>query len=159
MNSILRMQLVGAIVAVVFGSNALAQSTAVAGTFDANKISYAVPATQQPSSTPMTVDCNKGQSLNQTLAKLNPQTPYTVSVNGTCTEFVQVIGFRNLVLKGLPGATLVQPSTGGGNLLNSTLFIESSQSVQVEGSPFKGTLAHCPISRSGTAVPISACAL
>ena len=40
MNSILRMQLAGAIVAVVLGSNVLAQSTAVTGTFDANRISY-----------------------------------------------------------------------------------------------------------------------
>src|SRR5215467_13835557 len=90
-------------------------------------------AAQQPASTPITVDCNKGQSLNTTLAKLNRQTPYTVSVNGTCTEWVQVIGFHNLLLKGLTGATLVQPSTGGGNLANDTLYIQSSQSVQVEG--------------------------
>jgi hypothetical protein len=65
-----------------------------------------VAAAQQPVSTPITVDCSKGQSLNQTLARLNRQTPYAVSVNGTCTEFVQVSGFHNLVLKGLPGATL-----------------------------------------------------
>jgi hypothetical protein len=95
-------------------------------------------AAQQPASTPITVDCSKGQSLNQTLAKLNRQTPYSVSVNGTCTEFVQVIGFHNLVLKALPGATLVQPSTGGGNLTNATLYIESSQSVQVEGFAVQG---------------------
>ena len=40
MNSKLRMRLAGLIVAVLIGSNALAQSTAVTGTFDANKISY-----------------------------------------------------------------------------------------------------------------------
>lgn len=97
-----------------------------------------VAAAQQPASTPITVDCSKGQSLNQTLAKLNRQTPNSVSVNGTCTEFVQVIGFHNLLLKGLPGATLVQPSTGGGNLFNSTLYIQSSQSVQVEGFAVQG---------------------
>jgi Right handed beta helix region len=84
------------------------------------------------------VDCSKGQSLNKTLANLNRQAAYTVSVNGTCTEFVQVIGFHNLLLKGLPGATLVQPSTGGGNLLNGTLYIQSSQSVQVEGFAVQG---------------------
>jgi hypothetical protein len=94
---------------------------------------YAAFAQSVPPSTSITVDCSKGQSLNQTLAKLNRQTAYTVSVNGTCTEFVQVVGFHNLVLKALPGATLAQPSTGGGSLFNATLFIESSQSVQVEG--------------------------
>jgi hypothetical protein len=98
-----------------------------------------VAAAQQPTSTPITVDCNKGQSLNKTLANLNRQAAYTVSVNGTCTEFVQVVGFHNLLLKALPGATLVQPSTGGGNLFNSTLLIESSQSVQVEGFAVDGS--------------------
>ena len=103
-----------------------------------------VVAAQQPVSTPITVDCSKGQSLNQTLAKLNRQTPYVVSVNGICTEFVQVSGFHNLLLKGLPGATLVQPSTGGGSLFNSTLLIESSQSVQVEGFAVEGNTGGLP---------------
>lgn len=97
-----------------------------------------IAVAQQPASMPVTVDCSKGQSLNQTLAKLNRGTSYTVSINGTCTEFVQVVGFHNLVLKALPGATLVQPSSGGGNLFNSTLYIQSSQSVQVEGFTVQG---------------------
>lgn len=99
---------------------------------------------QSSASTAITVDCDKGQSLNQTLAKLNKQTAYTVSVNGTCTEFVQVTGFHNLVLQGLPGATLVQPSTGGGNLFNATLYIEASQSVQVQGLAFDGSAGTLP---------------
>lgn len=101
-------------------------------------VAVSLAAAQRPASTPITVDCNKGQSLNQTLAKLNRQTAYTVSVNGTCTEWIQIVGFHNLLLKGLPGATLAQPSTGGGNLLNSGLLIESSQSVQVEGFAVQG---------------------
>src|SRR5262245_55602022 len=40
MNSKLRMQLAGVIVAVIVGSSAWAQSTAVTGTFDANRLSY-----------------------------------------------------------------------------------------------------------------------
>src|SRR5215470_10707366 len=95
-------------------------------------------------STSITVDCSKGQSLNQTLAKLNRQTFYTVSVNGTCTEFVQVVGFHNLLLKGLPGATLVQPGTGGGNTFNATLYVESSQSVQIEGFTVQGNTGTLP---------------
>jgi hypothetical protein len=92
--------------------------------------SVAVAETPTPS---VTVDCNNGQSLNGTLSKLNKQTPTTVLVNGTCTEYVQVIGFENLTLQGLAGATLLQPSTGAGNLFNSLLFIESSRSVTVDG--------------------------
>ena len=81
----------------------------------------------------VSVDCNKGQSLNQTLAKLDKQTPTTVSVNGTCTEYVNVVGFENLVLKGQPGATLAQPSGGAGILFTALLLIESSRSVLVSG--------------------------
>jgi hypothetical protein len=77
----------------------------------------------------VTVDCTQGQSLNRALSKLDKHTPTTVLVNGTCTESVQVIGFENLTLKGLPGATLVQPSTS----TNSPLFIGSSSSLLVTG--------------------------
>ena len=80
----------------------------------------------------ITVDCAKGQSLNQALSKLDKHTPTTVSVNGTCSEYVKVIGFENLTLKALPGATLLQPSDGG-DLFNAVLFIESSRSVMVNG--------------------------
>jgi len=81
----------------------------------------------------ITVDCAKGQSLNQALSKLDKHTPTTVSVNGTCSEYVKVIGFENLTLKALPGATLLQPSDGGGDLLNAVLMVESSRSVIVSG--------------------------
>ncbi len=95
----------------------LAASTAVAGT-----------------STPsITVNCNSGQSLNQTLATLNKNMPTTVTVNGTCAEYVQVVGFSNLSLQGTAGATLLQPSTNAGNILNSVLYIEDSHSVTVDG--------------------------
>jgi hypothetical protein len=80
----------------------------------------------------VTVDCNQGQSLNQTLAKLDKQTPTTVSVSGTCTEYVSVVGFENLSLNGMTGATLAQPS-GGGTLFTALLLIESSRSVIVNG--------------------------
>jgi len=92
----------------------------------------ALAAASTPSSA-ITVDCSKGQSLNQTLAKLDKHTPTTVSVNGTCTEYVQVVGFENLTLKGLSGATVVQPSTSSGSLLNAVLYIQSSRSVMVSG--------------------------
>jgi len=92
--------------------------------------SAAVAATSPQS---ITVDCNAGQSLNSTLSKLDKQTPSTVSVNGICTEYVQVIGFENLTLQGLAGATLLQPTTGAGNVLNNLLYIESSHSVTVDG--------------------------
>jgi len=82
------------------------------------------------------VDCNQGQSLNQALAKLDKYASTTVLVNGTCTESVQVVGFENLMLKGLPGAALVQPSGD-----NSPLLILSSQRVLVIGFSVQATTA------------------
>jgi hypothetical protein len=80
-----------------------------------------------------TVDCSQGQSLNQALAKLDKHTPATVSVKGTCTEYVQVIGFDGLLLKGQPGAVLQQPTSSPGNLGNNVLSIQSSHSVTIDG--------------------------
>ena len=80
-----------------------------------------------------TVDCSKGQSLNQALAQLDKHQPATVSVKGTCTEYVQVTGFDGLLLKGQPGAKLQQPTTSPGNLLSAVLYIQSSRSVTVDG--------------------------
>lgn len=94
--------------------------------------SVAMAQTSTPS-IPVTVDCSKGQSLNGRLSQLDKHTPFTVSVNGTCSEYVHVVGFENLTLKGQPGATLLQPTTGAGTLLNSVLLIESSKSITVSG--------------------------
>lgn len=84
---------------------------------------------------PIFVDCNQGQSLNGTLARINKNAPpATVMVNGTCTEYVLIKGFTGLTLKGLPGATLQQPSvdpTDGLGIL--VLSITASQSVTVDG--------------------------
>jgi hypothetical protein len=100
-------------------------------------VSASAGSAQMPSF-PITVNCNGGQSLNQTLSRLSRLIPATVSVSGTCTEFVQIIGFENLTLNGLPGATLVQPGTGAGNLATNVLFIGSSRSVTVSGFNIQG---------------------
>lgn len=84
-------------------------------------------------SIPISVNCSAGESLNRTLSMLDNKRSYTVSVHGTCAEYVHVIGFQNLTLKALPGAKLVQPATGPGNVSNDVLYIESSQSVTVQG--------------------------
>jgi nitrous oxidase accessory protein NosD len=81
----------------------------------------------------VTVDCTAGQLLNRGLSKLDKHTPITVSVNGTCSEYVHISGFDGLTLKGLPGATLLQPTGDPGNLFNTVLLIESSRSVVVTG--------------------------
>ena len=83
---------------------------------------------------PVVVNCDQGQSINGTLSRLNKHSPATVLVRGTCTEFVQINGFEGLTLKGLPGATLQQPSTDPGNgLIIQVLLIEASRSITIDG--------------------------
>jgi len=72
--------------------------------------SVAAAQTSAPS-IPVSVNCNSGQSLSGTLAKLDKQVPTTVFVQGTCTEFVTVDGFEGLTLKGQSGTVLQQPAT------------------------------------------------
>ena len=80
------------------------------------------------------VNCDEGQSLNRTLAKMSKTAPATVVVKGTCTEYVKVNGFNGLTLKGSAGATLVQPSVDPGDgLAIHVLFIQASRSVTVDG--------------------------
>ncbi len=89
----------------------------------------------------VTVDCTAGQSLNRALSRLDKHTPITVSVNGICSEYVHVIGFDGLTLKGLPGATLLQPTTGPGSVFNTVLLIESSRAVTVAGFSVQSDLS------------------
>src|SRR6202007_118232 len=73
-----------------------------------------------------------GQSLNGTLAKMSKFTPATITIKGTCTEFVLVQGFDGLTLSGVQGATLQKPATNPQS--NSyVLSIRASRSVTVSG--------------------------
>ena len=80
-----------------------------------------------------TVNCNQGQSLNLTLATLIKFLPATVTIQGTCTEFVLIQGFENLTLTGAPGATLQQPSTNPPSGAGFGLSINASRNVTVTG--------------------------
>jgi hypothetical protein len=80
------------------------------------------------------VNCDAQQSLNRTLAVLPKQIPITVWVKGTCSEYVSVIGFNGLTLKGFPGAKLTQPAKDATDGLASfVLSIEGSHSITVDG--------------------------
>jgi hypothetical protein len=80
-----------------------------------------------------TVKCDMGQSLTHALATLNNLVPATVTVQGTCTEYVLVDGFDNLTLTGMPGATLQQPSTPPPPSTSNVLSIKASSRVTVTG--------------------------
>ena len=79
------------------------------------------------------VNCNTGQSINHALATLDNLVPATVTVQGTCTEYVLVDGFDNLTLTGMPGATLQQPNTNPPTLPAYVLSIKASTNVTVSG--------------------------
>ena len=81
---------------------------------------------------PIIVNCDQGQSLNQPIATLE-EFPATVLVSGTCTEYVTIKGFEGLTLKGLPGATVQQPSTNPPTLPAYVLSIKASTNVTVSG--------------------------
>ena len=80
----------------------------------------------------VTVNCDAGQSLSQALARLTNSSPTTVTVKGTCTEYVLVEGFNNLTLNAVQGATLQQPSTNP-QANQYVLSIRASRSVTVSG--------------------------
>jgi len=82
-----------------------------------------------------TVNCDEGQSLTFALATLIKFLPATVTVKGTCTEYVLVDGFNDLTLVGAPGATLQQPS--GPTPTGFVLSIKASRSVTVAGLAFR----------------------
>lgn len=92
-----------------------------------------LPAQTSTASVAVTVDCSDGQSLNRALSKLGKHVPATVAVKGTCSEYVQVLGFENLMLQGLPGAAIVEPATVPSSTPPSVLFIGASSSVTVSG--------------------------
>ena len=79
------------------------------------------------------VDCDRGQSLNRALAKMDKFGAATVKFKGTCTEYVVIDGFNNLTLQGLPGATIQQPATIPQTSPFYVLSVTASRSVTLSG--------------------------
>lgn len=93
-----------------------------------------------------TVDCDHGQSLNRMLSQMNKSVPTTILVKGTCTEYFTIKGFDGLTLKGLQGATLLQPSAVPANgLFVNLLSVESSQSVTIDGFTIHSSASAVPV--------------
>ena len=89
--------------------------------------------TSATSSPAILVDCDAGQSLKHTLARLDKLSPATVRIKGTCTEYVLVDGFYNLTLKGLQGATLQQPDTTPPENPGYVLSVKGSHGLTITG--------------------------
>ena len=83
---------------------------------------------------PIIVDCDAGQSLNNTISHSNKTGPTTILVKGTCTEYVHIDGFEKLTVNGMEGATVEQPSTDPKGGLGFNVFeINASRSITVSG--------------------------
>lgn len=95
---------------------------------------FLIPFVSAQNTPTIQVNCSIGQSLNGTLSHLNRNTPITISVQGICTEYVSIIGFEGLTVKGKPGAAIQQPGTSSGKgLAVEALSINASRSVTIDG--------------------------
>jgi len=91
------------------------------------------------------VNCDAGQSLNTAISKLNKQIPNTVMVHGTCTEYVNIVGFENLTVKSTSGATLVQPNVVPTIPYSvAPLHLTASRSVTIDGLNFSSDASKPP---------------
>lgn len=91
----------------------------------------------------VSVNCDRGQSLDQALSLIPRQVPMTVVVTGTCTEYVTVSDLDGLLLKTTSGAVLRQPSYLPA-LMTGVLSISASRSVTVEGLTIETTRGDGP---------------
>lgn len=84
---------------------------------------------------PITVNCDRGGSINHVLALLPRGMPSTVTVNGTCTEYVVIRGLQDLTVRSSTGASLVRPigNSQGSCLFKAALTIEASRRVTIDG--------------------------
>jgi hypothetical protein len=97
-------------------------------------LAFAVLALSASSvSADVVVNCDRGQSLGQTLQLLPRNLPVTVVVKGTCSEYVEIRGFEGLTLWSTTGAVLRQPARPGGNALVAPLTISASRSITIAG--------------------------
>lgn len=80
-----------------------------------------------------TVDCAAGQTIRRALTGIDKTQPSTLTIKGTCTEYVLLEGFNNLTVNGLEGATLQQPDTTPPTNPGYVLLIRASRSVTISG--------------------------
>lgn len=80
------------------------------------------------------VNCNSGQTIQSTLAKLNPAGPNTLTVSGTCNENVTIQGMDRLTLIATGGATINDASGAAGDVID----ILSSHTITVQGFTING---------------------
>jgi hypothetical protein len=87
------------------------------------------------------VDCDKGESINQAIAKLNPREPNLVRVSGTCTETIDVFNYNDLSIVGRPGAVLIPDPT-----FDEAVFVNVAIRFRLIGFTINGSGASTGVS-------------
>jgi hypothetical protein len=96
-------------------------------------LGYAVSASAAPA---IKVDCNKGGSINATLAHLaqaGNTRDITIVVNGTCKENITITAFDHLLLKGGDQGSALQDANG-----NAVVLVLNSYDVALQGFTISG---------------------
>jgi hypothetical protein len=97
---------------------------------------YAIQLAQpQPPPGPqnVTVDCGAGQSINQALQQSDPNEPLTITIQGTCTEAVNVARDNVTLLAASPGSGIQAPSAN-----DTTLMFNGARGGSVQGLTLTG---------------------
>ena len=87
------------------------------------------------------VDCDKGDSINQAIAKLNPREPGRVLVSGTCTETIDVFNYNDLSVVGQPGAVLIPDPA-----FDEAVFVNVAIRFRLQGFTINGSGASIGVS-------------
>ncbi|HXG64832.1 MAG TPA: hypothetical protein VNO70_06970 [Blastocatellia bacterium] len=87
------------------------------------------------------VDCDKGDTINGAIAKLNRREPNFVLVSGTCTETVDVFNYNDLAIVGSPGAVLIP-----GPEFDEAVFVNVAYRFRFQGFTINGSGASLGIS-------------
>ncbi len=87
------------------------------------------------------VDCDKGDSINQAIAKLNPREPGRVVVSGTCTETIDIFNYNDLTIVGQPGAVLIPDPA-----FDEAVFVNVAIRFRFQGFTINGSGASTGIS-------------
>jgi hypothetical protein len=82
----------------------------------------------------VSVNCDRGDTIQAALKQLAPAGPNRVNVSGTCKENVKINGLDRLLLIADPTATIVDSSGG----VNDIIDIFGSRDVTVQGFVIKG---------------------
>jgi hypothetical protein len=107
-----------------------ARSRVLAALFVAALAALAVPQAQAAD---VNVNCNAKGSIQAALASLSLYGPNTITIHGTCTEYVDIQQFDHLTIVGKNNAAIVAPSNS-----TYTLNIRSSRDVVLRNLTVRG---------------------